>query len=368
MDITTGIIVFVVGFVMGAVMIWVVRQRELDASRVGQGQLKDQFATLSREALDQNMKSFLEVAGEKFKGLLSSSDVQLEEKKKLIDAALGSMNEHLKGLNKQTIELKTELTESKSAVGKLGATTDQLRQILSSSQARGQWGERMVEDILNLMGLAEGINYDKQTAVAEGRPDFTFHLPAGKTMNMDVKFPLVHYEKYLVANNDVEKKVEKKAFLGDVRKHVKAIAGRSYIDISKGTVDYVLMFIPNESIYSFINQEDHELIDFSLERRIVLCSPITLYAVLSLVRQAVENFSMEEKAGEMQALVVQFSAQWERFVEKIEKMGGSLDALSNHYHELSSTRLRQLEKPMDKIKELQLGHPGDGRPLEGPDS
>ncbi|MFP8879206.1 MAG: DNA recombination protein RmuC, partial [Myxococcota bacterium] len=324
MDITTGIIVFVVGFVMGAVMIWVVRQRELDASRVGQGQLKDQFATLSREALDQNMKSFLEVAGEKFKGLLSSSDVQLEEKKKLIDAALGSMNEHLKGLNKQTIELKTELTESKSAVGKLGATTDQLRQILSSSQARGQWGERMVEDILNLMGLAEGINYDKQTSVGEGRPDFTFHLPAGKTMNMDVKFPLAHYEKYIVTNNDFEKEKEKTAFLRDVRQHVRTIASRSYIDVSNGTVDYVLMFIPNESIYSFVNQEDHELIDFALKKRIVLCSPITLYAVLSLVRQAVENFSMEEKAGEMRTLVVQFSEQWEKFVKKIEKLGGSL--------------------------------------------
>lgn len=368
MNLTTGLILFVVGFAMGAAIIWVVRQRELDASQAGHEQLKDQFATLSREALDQNMKSFLEVAGEKFAGLLSSSDVQLEGKKQLIDTALGSMNELLKGLSIQTTELKTELKESTSAVGKLDATTDHLRQIFSSSQARGQWGERMVEDILNVMGLAEGINYDKQTTAGEGRPDFTFRLPAGKTMNMDVKFPLAHYERYLNADSEIEKEQEKKAFLRDVRTHVKAIASRSYIDTSKGTVDYVLMFIPNESIYAFINQEDHELIDFSLEKHIVLCSPITLYAVLSLVRQAVANFSIEEKAGEMQALVVQFSAQWEKFVDKIEKLGVSLGALSNHYDELSSTRRRLLEKPMDKIKELQLGHPVEDPLFEDPES
>ena len=90
---------------------------------------------------------------------------------------------------------------------------------------------------------------------------------------MDVKFPLDHYEKYIAAESDSEKELEKKAFLKDVRNRVKEVAKRSYIDPENGTVDYMLLFIPNESIYSFLNQEDAKLIDFSLEKRLSSVRP-----------------------------------------------------------------------------------------------
>jgi DNA recombination protein RmuC len=82
-------------------------------------------------------------------------------------------------------------------------------------------------------------------------------------------------------------------------------------------VDYVLLFIPNESIYSFINQEDHELIDFAMRKHIVLCSPLTLYAILSLIRQSVASFAVERKAGDLQKLVQDFSQQWEKTAKKL---------------------------------------------------
>ena len=112
------------------------------------------------------------------------------------------------------------------------------------------------------------------------------------------------------------------------------------------------------------NQEDKDLIDFSLSRKVLLCSPITLYAVLSLIRQAVSNFAMEQKAGEMQDLVSVFRKQWEQFTEKIHSMGKSITALTNHYDDLKGPRYRALEKPMDKINELQLGQDLKNKKLE----
>ena len=162
-------------------------------------------------------------------------------------------------------------------------------------------------------------------------------------------------KKYMAAKSESEKEAEKKAFLKDVRNRVKEVSKRSYIDPEGGTVDYVLLFIPNESIYAFLNQEDSTLIDFSLEHKIILCSPITLYAILSLIRQAISNFAMEKKAGEMQELVGLFRKQWAQFTGKIDSLGKSLTALSNHYDDLKGPRLRALEKPMDKISDLQLG-------------
>ena len=79
----------------------------------------------------------------------------------------------------------------------------------------------MVEDILNFMGLVEGVNFEKQAQAGEGRPDFTFKLPNNKLINMDVKFPLTHYENYLSTDIESEQEKEKKEFIKDVRMHVK---------------------------------------------------------------------------------------------------------------------------------------------------
>lgn len=176
---------------------------------------------------------------------------------------------------------------------------------------------------------------------------------------MDVKFPIAHYEDFLAAENEGVKATEKKQFLTDVRNHVKAVSQRSYIDPAGGTVDYVLLFIPNESIYSFINQEDHGLLDYAMERKIVLCSPLTLYAVLSLIRQSVASFAVEKQAGNLQQLVQDFSQQWEKFVEKMDAMGKSLSAKQNHFDTLKTTRSNTLEKPMGKIIDLKLDQQED---------
>jgi len=354
MTYTIGIILFVVGLLIGAVFVWIIRQKEIESIKKSEEELKDTFSSLSRLALDENQKSFFELARNQFENLTKSSGQQLDEKKKLIDSTIKDMRSHLESLVKQTTELKGQMENSQAGISKLTDTTSQLRQILSSSQARGQWGERMVEDILNFIGLTEGMNYKKQSQEGTDRPDYTFYLPQEKHVNMDVKFPLSHYENYLSAKTDSEKESEKKQFLSDVRNHVKAIAKRSYIDPEGGTVDYVLMFIPNESIYTFLNQEDKELIDFSLYNKIILCSPITLYAVLSLIRQAVKNFATEMQAGEMQKHISVFKKQWDKFVERMDSLGGTISTLQNKYEELHTTRVNQLEKPIKKIEEIQL--------------
>ena len=359
-----GITLFLIGFILGASFIWFMRQKEIDLVRSSQEQLKSEFGDLSKQALDQNLETFLKLAENKFSELVKSSDGQLDQKKELIDQSLVEMKKKLEGLDKSTNELKGQVQSSQKGIGDLAETTIKLSRVLSSSQARGQWGERMVEDILKFMGLVEGINFEKQAQAGEGRPDFTFKLPDDKCINMDVKFPLVHYENYLNTENKNEQELEKKEFLKDVREHVKAIEKRSYIDPEGGTVDYVLMFIPNESIYVFLNQEDRDLIDFSLSKKVLLCSPITLYAVLSLIRQSVSNFSMEQKAGEMQQLVGIFRKQWDEFVNQMDKLGNTLTTVQSHFEKLVSTRRNQLEKPMDRIKDLELGQDQELKDLE----
>jgi len=314
------------------------------------------FKSLASDIAKDNRKDFLNLAGEKFKDISKLADENLTKKKELIDQNLGEMKKTLKSLHDQSLKLSGNLETSSKETQKLQESTSKLREILSSSQKRGQWGERMVEDILNFIGFMEDKNYTKQTQVESGeKPDYTFLLPKAKKLNMDVKFPLASYERYVNAQIDEERETQKKEFLKDVKNHIKTVAGREYVNPAEGTVDYVLLFIPNESIYGFINQEDTQLIDFALERKVLLCSPLTLYAMLSLIHQATRNFAMEEKATEIMNLLNAFRLQWGRYVEVMDKMGRRLDDAKKEYDILVSTRKNQLEKPLTKIEEITAG-------------
>lgn len=317
-------------------------------------EIENAFKVMSEEALRNSREEFLKAAEEKFKNQSQFNADQLSQKEKLINQSLENMGTQLKDLLTRSTELKTELTASQQETHKLRDTTDGLRLLLASSQSRGQWGERMVEDILQYIGLQEHINYTKQSVVESGeRPDYTFLLPKGRKINMDVKFPLTHYERYLHADLIDEQTTEKTAFLKDVKNHLKAISKREYIDPSAGTVDYVMMFIPNEAIYGFINKEDPEMVDYALSNRIMLCSPITLYAVLSLLHQATSNFMMEQKATEIMEQVKKFQQQWSKFTDQMDSVGKALDQAVARFQVLTTTRSRLLEKPVGRIGELQ---------------
>ena len=330
------------------------------------GEMENSFKAMAADIAGRNSETFLKQAGEQFKSLKESSEQDLEGKKKLIDKSLSGMNEKLEFIHKQSTALKSSIDTNQKTTEALSENTTRLREILSSSQKRGQWGERMVGDILQLVGLMENVNYTKQSQVESGqRPDFTFLLPQEKKLNMDVKFPLARYENYLAANSEETQAQEKAAFLRAVKQHIKSVSGREYINPAEGTLEYVMLFIPNESIYGFINREDTELVDYALQNHVLLCSPLTLYAVLSLIHQAARNFIMNERASEVMGLVGQFRNQWKKYVEQMDKMGRRIDSLTGDFQELVTTRTRQLEKPLDKIENITIDSAVDA--LESPE-
>ena len=323
------------------------RLEQLDETKKG---MEAVFKSLASDIAKENREDFLNLAGEKFKDISKQADENLTKKKELIDQNLGDMKKTLKSLHDQSVTLSGNLETSSKETQKLQESTSKLREILSSSQKRGQWGERMVEDILDFIGFMEDKNYVKQTQVESGeKPDYTFFLPKEKKLNMDVKFPLASYERYINSELDEEQESHKKDFLRDVKLHIKAIAGRAYINPGEGTLDYVLMFIPNESIYGFINQEDTKLIDYALEKKVLLCSPLTLYAMLSLIYQATRNFAMEEKATEVMNLLNAFRLQWDKYVEVMDKMGRSLEPLTSTPK--NGTRIKKNKNSTNKILE-----------------
>jgi len=324
--------------------------------------MTDKFSSLSLDALSKNSAEFLKLAEEKLRSHAVEGTKELESKKELIDKTLHSMDQTLEkvkqkieDVSKGNVEVSTLIKKHEDITSKLNDTTGHLKQALASSKKRGEWGERMAEDIINLVGMVEGINYLKQKTLegSSGRPDYTFLMPNNLKINMDVKFPLDNYMHYLDSETDHDRKRYKDELLKNTRTMIKQVTTRDYINPSDHTVDYVLMFIPNEQVYSFIHEADTTIMDEALKKKVVLCSPFTLYAVLAVIRQGIENFNLDQTASEILKLLGEFLKQWNNYKEKFKVMGDRLDSAKKEYDALDSTRTNMLEKPLHKIEALR---------------
>jgi DNA recombination protein RmuC len=328
--------------------------------------MRDSFGALSQDALRTSTGELLKLAREQLTSQLQLGERDLDGKKKLIDQTLENlrsdlrkMTDQVSGFEKDRVqkfgELSAHLVRSAEQTSRLQETANHLHQALASTKTRGQWGERMADDVLRLAGFVEGINYLRQKVLdaASSRPDYTFNLPQGLKVNMDVKFPLSSYLRYLECENDVERDAHKARFLKDVRLRVKEVTTRDYINPEDKTLDYVLVFIPNEQVYAFINQNDPGLIDEALRNKVILCSPFTLFAILAIIRQSLDNFSMEKTAADMLRLVNAFKKEWEKFADSMEKMGEKLEAARREYQALTTTRHNKLDKSIQKIEDMR---------------
>ena len=328
--------------------------------------IKASFGNLSFDALSKSTEEFLKLAKSRLESEREISLKELDGKKGLIDQQLQQMTSKLenvstviKELEKDRVEkfgqLASHLDTATQQTTALMQTTSQLREALASTKVRGQWGERMAEDVLQLAGFIENVNYLKEKTIegSGSRPDFTFFLPGDLRLNMDVKFPFTNYIKFLETDVELEKVKFRSDFLKDVKARMKEVTSREYINPEQNTVDYVLLFIPNEQVYSFIHEQDSSILDEGLKNRVIFCSPITLFAVLAVIRQSVSNFALERTSNEILSLFGAFKKQWDEFLKKLDVLGKRIEDTQKEYESLATTRRRQLERPLNKIDALR---------------
>ncbi|MDX1657230.1 MAG: DNA recombination protein RmuC [Nitriliruptorales bacterium] len=335
----------------------VAQRQQLESQRDASiGSALDTLVAMAREQLGAHTE-----AGTR--ALESRNEVMGERLQKMNDE-LDRMRELVRDLERDRQRRFGQLSEQLEKAGRttaeLAGQTRALREALASPQARGQWGERMADDVLRAAGMVEGVNYLRQDTSGKGRPDFTFKLPADRVVHMDVKFPLDNYLRALEAEGDRDRAEHEKAFLRDVKNRVRELTKRDYVDPTSGTLDYLIMFIPNEHIYAFVHERDPELLDYALEQKVVLCSPVTLFSVLAVIREAADNFAFEQTSSEILECLTAFSDQWGRFVEQMDKVGDRIDSTKKEYEMLSGRRRRMLEKQLDRIDELRAEHGLDG--------
>lgn len=326
------------------------------------------FGELAFDALGRSSERLLDLADVRLGTERGRQAGELDEKKAAIDHELARMGHELDrvrqlvlGLERERArglgQVSTQLETAARSTAELARTTDSLREALRHGQTRGQWGERLAEDVLRQAGLVEGFSYERQRVLdGGGRPDFTFKLPHGRRLHMDVKFPLDNYLRLVAADDPQERTRLERSFLNDVRAKVNELASRDYA-AGAASVDHVLLFIPNEPLAGFIFERRPELIDEALAKKVVPCAPASLFAVLCVVREAVETFALAEATDELLAQMSRFQGEWGAFKAELARLGRKLEEAQGAFAALEGPRLRAVERPLARLDGLRRGEP-----------
>jgi len=325
-----------------------------------------------RKQITQEMRlaqeQILQTARQQMELSQGEASSQLELRKQAIEHTVAGLKEELGKYQQMLREsegnhsrkfgsLENELKNASVATQKLQETTVKLNNILGNVKLRGQWGERMAEDIIRYAGLIENINYLKQTANSTAtKPDFTFLLPQGHCINMDVKFPLDNYLQMVNAPEGMQRDSYEKEFIKNVKDRIKEIQNRDYINPAENTLDFVLLFIPNEQVFGLIQEKMPDVMDFALKQKVVLCSPFTLYAMLSVVRQAHEHFRFEKDIKKIIELIEGFTKDYELFKNRFADFGTMIDRMSVQYTDITDKSFKKLDGKIQRIEEHKKGH------------
>ncbi|RYG60690.1 MAG: DNA recombination protein RmuC [Alphaproteobacteria bacterium] len=373
MTILLASLTFLLGLGAGAVAMYIWQQRSHASMS---GNLKDAFNSLAAQALAQNNQQFLQLAHEKLSQSQQANAQELTGKQSLIDQRLATIQTEVTAKLEKVTTLVTEIDKNRHAsfatlqqqlghtgeqLKSLQTTTADLRSALTNSRTRGQWGERMAEDVLRLAGMRENIQYRKQstlvaTSGAGGRPDYTFLLPGQRVIHMDVKFPLDNYLLWLNAETDDQRNAAATQFVRDARNRLKETNVRDYRTVltqqGEQALDYLLVFIPNEQVYAFLLENAPNLLDEALSQKIILTSPTTLLAVLAVVNQAAQHFRLQQQAAGIHDILTSIKREWEKYGTEMDKIGKKLREAQATFDDVTGTRTRMLDRQFTKLDSL----------------
>lgn len=293
----------------------------------------------------------------------------LSNKKETIEKLINTVLDELEKTNTRVIgaekervgsfrELKQELENQRRVSENLTTTTEGLKRVLSNNQLRGQFGEQVAEDLLKMTGFVRDVDYliNKKQTESSTRPDFTILLPDGVKINVDSKFPYANLQKMTEAEDQNTKKEYVKKFEQDIKDKIKQVTTREYINPANNTVDFVILFIPNEMIFSFIYEKMNSIWAAGMKDKVIFAGPFNFTAILRLIRQSYSNFKYQKNVSKIITLIKEFEDEFDNYNREFEKIGDRITSLSEQYEKVDSTRTKQLIRTVDKIK-IEDGSP-----------
>ena len=336
-------------------------------------QLKESFQALSSEALSRNNESFLNLAKSTLEKYQESAKGDLEKRQEAIHQtvepvglALKAFNERVEKIEERRTQtdasLKQQLQQLAESQVQLSRTTGSLVQALRAPQVRGQWGEMQLRRTVEMAGMINRVDFLEQASVdsADGqrqRPDMLINLPNGRQVVVDSKVPLAAYLDALQSDNPDVQKERMIAHARHIRDHIKGLSAKSYWTQFDNAPEFVVLFIPNETIFSAALEQDPMLIEQGVNNQVILATPTTLIALLKAIAFGWQQEAIAREAKEIAALGKELYERIGVVTGHFAKLGKSLDQTVSHYNKAISSVESRLLVTARKFEALDSAAP-----------
>ncbi len=318
-------------------------------------ELRLQFTTLAQQIFDEKSTRFSDLNREKLEAILQPFNNQLTAFKQEI-------NEIYRHDSRERMSLKSEIVQLRDLNQQVNREAVNLTNALKSdTKIQGNWGELVLERVLEKSGLRRGLEYDTQGGFRDNsnrllKPDVVVHLPEGKDIIIDSKVSLIAWEKYINSDDENLRQVHLTALTKAIREHIATLSHKNYPELSGiHSLDFILMFMPIEAAFSVAFREDDTLFVEALGKNIIIVTPTTLLAALRTIENIWQFEHQSKNSLEIARRAGIIYDKFRSFVEDMEKIGKQLATCHSTYDLalLKLTRGRgNLIAQAEQLKEL----------------
>lgn len=312
------------------------------------------FKSIGGEVLKISNEEFLKLASERFKQLNVESQGDLEKKQQAIENLVKPISDSLKLSQEYFVKMEKERVQAYGAIQEqikmmhddsknLRNETNKLVNVLKRPEARGRWGEITLKRVVELSEMTEHIDYVEQETIQgeEGklRPDMIVTMPCNNKIAIDAKAPMDAYLKISETSNPDEQRELLKSHVQAIRSHINKLSQKAYCEHITPTPQFVIMFMPGEAYYFAAIQEDINLIEDAINKKILLATPITLVGLLKTISLGWRQEQLAENAKEIS--------------EAGKKLHDAINIFCNHLLGMQKNLKSSVEKFNDMIGSLQ---------------
>ena len=316
--------------------------------------IRETFQALASQALNDNRKSFFDLAKTSF-----------EAYRQPIADTLKRVDQRLGDVERERIESYARLSEQIVALGS-SATT--LANALRTPAVRGRWGELQLRRVVEMAGMLQRCDFDEQpglfTENGRFRPDLIVHLPGGKQIVVDAKVPLEQFLEAQSATDEGARTTRLQGHARQVRDHMDRLAAKAYWDQLGNSPEMVVMFLPGESLFSAALQHDLTLIEHGLQQRVLLASPLTLIALLTTVAHSWRQEALTENYREVARLGKEFYERLATFADRFDEIRKRLDGAVQAYNEAAGSFESRILVSARRLRELEVTTADELRPAD----
>ena len=296
--------------------------------------LLDRFKVMASDALKSNNDQFIKAADEKIGALVTQANKDFSLSKDAVNELVKPLSDELKRIeearNKSQGSLTAQIKALQENNSSLVSETRSLATALKRPEVRGSWGEMQLRRVVELAGMQDYCDYEEQVTVtaddgSRDRPDMVVRMPNNRTIVVDAKAPMNAYLTAVESDTADARQDAIRRHSQQVRERAQNLSQKAYQQIFERSPDFVVMFLPGEYLLSAALETDRDLIDWAMQRNVIIATPNTLMALLKAVAMGWREAQIEEEAAKVAALGQELHDRIRVFAGHMSRMGSSLD-------------------------------------------